>query len=112
LQEARAARTYRDELDILREKAGRVDKLDLEINRYKEKLNELDYYRARVEELREDNVILLETKTMLEEQLATSHTRLEALVTLEEELLQTRDMSMRMEEERDDQRERIRWWIP
>ena len=106
-QEARAARSYRDELDILRDKASRVDKLDLEINRYKEKLNELDYYRARVEELREDNLVLLDTKSMLEEQLATSHCRLEGLVDLEDELLGAKEKLTRAEAERDVQRDRL-----
>ena len=106
-QEARAARTYRDELDILRDKASRVDKLDLEINRYKEKLNELDYYRARVDELREDNVVLLDTKTMLEEQLATSHSRLEGLVDLEDELMSAKEKLIKVESERDTQRDRL-----
>ncbi|GIY91557.1 hypothetical protein CEXT_795491 [Caerostris extrusa] len=32
-------------------------------------MNELDFYKSRVEELREDNRILVETKSMLEEQL-------------------------------------------
>lgn len=49
MQEARAARTYRDELDILKEKASRVDKYETEITKYREKLNELEFYKARVE---------------------------------------------------------------
>ena len=48
-QDARSARTYRDELDILKEKASRVDKCEAEITKYKEKLNELDFYKARVD---------------------------------------------------------------
>ena len=84
-----------------------MDKLDLEINRYKEKLNELDYYRARVEELREDNLVLLDTKSMLEDQLATSHSRLEGLVDLEDELLSGKEKLLRAEAERDVQRDRL-----
>ncbi len=42
-------RAYRDELDALREKAVRVDKLESEVIRYKEKLHDIEFYRTRVE---------------------------------------------------------------
>jgi hypothetical protein len=48
-QDARAARTYRDEVDILKEKASRADKHETEILKYKERLNELEFFKARVE---------------------------------------------------------------
>ncbi len=118
-QDARAARTYRDELDILKEKvndfalarfsavcehvsrhgfhghwltlqASRVDKFEAEITKYKEKLNELDFYRTRVEELREDNAILVETKNMLEDQMEASQKRVESVVELENDLIKCR----------------------
>ncbi|GCC46673.1 hypothetical protein chiPu_0030932, partial [Chiloscyllium punctatum] len=47
--EARAARTYRDEVDILREKATRVDRLQSEVKAYKERLNSIEFYRGKVE---------------------------------------------------------------
>lgn len=49
LSEARSARVYRDELDALREKAIRVDKLESEVSRYKERLHDIEFYKARVE---------------------------------------------------------------
>ena len=48
-QDARAVRTYRDEIDILKEKAARVDRVEAEVVKFKEKLNELDFFKARVE---------------------------------------------------------------
>ena len=48
-QDARAVRTDRDEVDILKEKAARVEKVDAEIAKFKEKLNELEFFKARVE---------------------------------------------------------------
>jgi hypothetical protein len=62
----------RDELDVVRERAEKVDKLEAEVQRYKDKMNDIDFFKSRVEELREDNRILVETKEMLEEQLANS----------------------------------------
>lgn len=55
MQEARSAKLYRDELDAIRERAERVDKLESEVQRYREKLSDIDFYKSRVEELREDN---------------------------------------------------------
>lgn len=49
LSDARLARAYRDELDALREKAIRVDKLESELGRYKERVHDIDFYKARVE---------------------------------------------------------------
>lgn len=49
MSDARSARAYRDELDALREKAIRVDKLESELSRYKERLHDIEFYKARVE---------------------------------------------------------------
>lgn len=49
LSDARSARAYRDELDALREKAIRVDKLESELSRYKDRLHDIEFYKARVE---------------------------------------------------------------
>lgn len=46
-QEARAAKAYRDELDSLREKADKVNRLEDEIQRYKDIINDIQFYKAR-----------------------------------------------------------------
>ncbi|XP_072246765.1 girdin isoform X2 [Leuresthes tenuis] len=107
LSDARSARAYRDELDALREKAIRVDKLESELSRYKEKLHDIEFYKARVEELKEDNQILLETKTMLEEQLDATRTRSDKLHLLEKENLQLKSKMHDLEMERDLDRKRM-----
>lgn len=86
-QEARTAKAYRDELDVLGERCRKVDRLEAEVQRYRDKMNELEFFKSRVEELREDNRILCETKTMLEEQLDSSRKRAEKLPELEEKIL-------------------------
>ncbi|NXD71302.1 GRDN protein, partial [Eolophus roseicapillus] len=60
LSDARSARVYRDELDALREKAIRVDKLESEVSRYKERLHDIEFYKARVESLAMANSRCLE----------------------------------------------------
>ncbi|XP_064174522.1 girdin-like isoform X9 [Anguilla rostrata] len=107
LADARSARAYRDELDALREKAIRVDKLESEVGRYKEKLHDIEFYRARVEELKEDNQVLLETKNMLEDQLEGSRARSDKLHELEKENLQLKAKIHDMEMDRDVDRKRI-----
>ncbi|KAL2083255.1 hypothetical protein ACEWY4_021028 [Coilia grayii] len=107
LGDARSARAYRDELDALREKAIKVDKLESEVGRYKERLHDIEFYKARVEELKEDNQVLLETKSMLEDQLEGSRARSDKLHELEKENLQLKAKIHDMEMERDMDRKRI-----
>uniref|UniRef100_A0A5F8G7C4 Coiled-coil domain containing 88A n=1 Tax=Monodelphis domestica TaxID=13616 RepID=A0A5F8G7C4_MONDO len=107
LSDARSARVYRDELDALREKAIRVDKLESKVSRYKERLHDIEFYKARVEELKEDNQVLLETKSMLEDQLEGTRTRSDKLHELEKENLQLKAKLHDMEMERDMDRKKI-----
>ncbi|KAM3932249.1 girdin isoform 2-T2 [Leptodactylus fuscus] len=107
LADARSARLYRDELDALREKAIRVDKLESEVSRYKERLHDIEFYKARVEELKEDNQVLLETKNMLEDQLEGARSRSDKLHELEKENIQLKARFHDLEMERDMDRKRI-----
>uniref|UniRef100_A0A0P6K391 Protein Daple n=1 Tax=Heterocephalus glaber TaxID=10181 RepID=A0A0P6K391_HETGA len=105
--DARSARAYRDELDSLREKANRVERLEMELVRCKEKLHDVDFYKARMEELREDNIILIETKAMLEEQLTAARTRGDKVHELEKENLQLKSKLHDLELDRDTDKKRI-----
>ncbi|XP_051867537.1 girdin-like isoform X3 [Pristis pectinata] len=107
LSDARSARTYRDELDSLREKAFKVDKLESAVIRYKDRLHDIEFYKARTEELKEDNKILLETKIMLEDQLEGARARCDKLHEFEKENLQLMAKVHDMEMERDTDRKRI-----
>lgn len=99
--ESRRAATYRDEIDVLRERADRAESLEIELRRYKEKLSETDYHKSRVEELCEDNRMLLETKEMLEEQLTRSRKRSEQAMLLESEIIKYKQKLNDMAVERD-----------
>uniref|UniRef100_A0AAQ4QY82 Coiled-coil domain containing 88C n=1 Tax=Gasterosteus aculeatus aculeatus TaxID=481459 RepID=A0AAQ4QY82_GASAC len=105
--EARSVRVYRDEVDSLREKAARVDRLETELSRCKEKLNDVHFYKTRMEELREDNLTLMETKVLLEEQLSASRGRCDKLHTLEKDNLLLRAKIHDLEMERDGERRRL-----
>ncbi|KAM8915228.1 protein Daple isoform 2-T2 [Spinachia spinachia] len=105
--EARSVRVYRDEVDSLREKAARVDRLETELTRCKEKLNDVHFYKTRMEELREDNLTLMETKVLLDEQLSTSRGRCDKLHTLEKDNLLLRAKIHDLEMQRDGERQRL-----
>lgn len=55
--EARSVRAYRDEVDSLRERAARVDRLEAELLRCKEKLNDVHFYKTRVEVRTDQNLL-------------------------------------------------------
>uniref|UniRef100_A0A3B5M059 Uncharacterized protein n=1 Tax=Xiphophorus couchianus TaxID=32473 RepID=A0A3B5M059_9TELE len=105
--EARSVRAYRDEVDALRERAARVDRLEAELSRCKERLNDVHFYKTRMEELRDDNTTLLETKVLLEEQLAAARGRCDKLHTLEKDNLLLHAKIHDLEMEREGERRRL-----
>uniref|UniRef100_A0AAZ3NZF0 Uncharacterized protein n=1 Tax=Oncorhynchus tshawytscha TaxID=74940 RepID=A0AAZ3NZF0_ONCTS len=107
LAEARSARTYRDELDALRERAIRADKLESEVGRYREKLHNMEFYKAKVEELKEDNSVLLETKAVLQQQLEGWRARSDKLHQLEKHSLLLNARVHVLEQEKEVDRRRM-----
>nr|XP_046261029.1 girdin-like [Scatophagus argus] len=107
LVDARAARTYRDELDALRERAIKADKLESEVGRYRDQLHKMEFYKAKVEELKEDNRVLQETKEVLEDQLAGWRSRSDKIHQLEKHSLLLKAQVHDMEQEREADRRRI-----
>ncbi|KAK2919341.1 hypothetical protein Q8A73_003712 [Channa argus] len=107
LVDARAARTYRDELDSLRERAIKADKLESEVGRYREQLHKMEFYKAKVEELKEDNRVLQETKEVLEDQLAGWRARSDKIHQLEKHSLLLKAQVHDMEQEREGDRRRM-----
>ncbi|XP_057194920.1 girdin isoform X3 [Triplophysa rosa] len=100
LTDARAARMYRDELDAVKERAIRADKLESEVARYREKLHNMNFYKVKLEELKEDNQVLMESKVMLEEQLQNTRARADKLHHLEKHNLLLEAKLHDVEEER------------
>ncbi|XP_069501251.1 coiled-coil domain-containing protein 88B isoform X2 [Ambystoma mexicanum] len=107
LSDARLVRVYRDEVDALREKAGRVEKLQGEVKAYKERLPSLEMYKSKLEEEREYSQALLETKNMLEEQLEAARSRFDKLHEMEKENLFLRSRLRDLELERDSDRQKV-----
>uniref|UniRef100_A0AAQ4PPF0 Coiled-coil domain containing 88Aa n=1 Tax=Gasterosteus aculeatus aculeatus TaxID=481459 RepID=A0AAQ4PPF0_GASAC len=105
LVDARAARTYRDELDALRERAMKADKLESEVGRYREQ-PKMEVCKAKVEELKEDNRVLQETKEVLEDQLAGWRASSDRIHHLEKHSLLLETRVHDMEQEREAERKR------
>ncbi|XP_056644137.1 girdin isoform X2 [Diorhabda sublineata] len=107
LTEARRVKAYRDEVDSMREKIERADRLEIEVQRYRERLADSEFYKVRVDELREDNKVLLETREMLETQLARARQRSDHVLELEAELLSAKQAINDVVLERDAAKDKI-----
>ncbi|XP_046978239.1 girdin [Vanessa cardui] len=105
--EARKAAGYRDEVDALREKAERCDRLEQEIQRYRDRLSDAEYYKTRVTELREDNKALMETRDALEEQLQRARKRAEQCLSLEAAMIKLKREANDIALERDADQQKI-----
>ncbi|XP_012258487.2 girdin isoform X3 [Athalia rosae] len=106
MHEARTAKSYRDELDAVIERAERADRLEIEVTRYKEKLADIEFYKTRIEEIREDNRVLMETREMLEEQLMTTRRRSDKVPELESEIIKYKQLLNDASLEREADKER------
>ncbi|XP_052413993.1 girdin isoform X1 [Carassius gibelio] len=107
LTDARAARMYRDELDAMKERAIRADKLESEVARFRDKLHNMNFYKVKLEELKEDNQVLMESKAMLEEELQSVKARSDKLHHLEKHNILLESKLHDMEEERTVDRRQI-----
>lgn len=105
--EARKSAAYRDEVDALREKADRCDRLEQEIQRYRDRLADAEYYKTRVSELREDNKALMETRDALEEQLQRARKRADQCLSLEAAMIKLKREANDIALERDADQQKI-----
>ncbi|KAK0181253.1 hypothetical protein PV327_003551 [Microctonus hyperodae] len=100
IREARQAKTYRDELDAATERADRADRLELEVARYREKVEDLESLKRRIEELQDNNRTLNDTHEMLEQQLNTTRQRANKVRELEKKIIEYKQLLNNMALER------------
>ncbi|XP_023603714.1 protein Daple-like [Myotis lucifugus] len=85
------------ELDSLREKASRVERLEMEAMGLRQKQKDIvEFYASRMKELIEDNFTLMDTKGLLQEQLTVAWSRVDKLYELEEENAQLKSKLRRL----------------
>jgi len=66
--------------------ANRLGKFEVENQKLRERLIEFEFLKARVEELRMENSLLLETKQELEVELSSNANKFEGVIILEKEI--------------------------
>jgi predicted RNase H-like nuclease (RuvC/YqgF family) len=97
VQEARAAKALRDEIDFLNERVRKLDRLETEVQRYKDRMGDMEFLKTRIDEVREENRLLSEGKAMLQEQLELARKRCERLPELEHQLIQVKALSLELQ---------------
>ncbi|XP_037761347.1 coiled-coil domain-containing protein 88B isoform X1 [Chelonia mydas] len=105
--EARLAGLYRDELDAMREKAARAERLQGELSALRERLPALERCREKLEEERAFSQALLDSKAQLEGQLESARARAQHLSQFEKENLLLRSQLDQVEEEQERERQRL-----
>ena len=97
VQEARSAKALRDEIDFLNERVRKLDRLESEVQRYKDRLSDMEFLKSRIDEVREENHLLTESKFMLQEQLDSVRKRCERVPDLEHQVIQLKALSLELE---------------
>nr|CAH8839858.1 unnamed protein product [Trichobilharzia regenti] len=87
---AHTARHWQDEVDALKQTAERVITLEAENEKLKERLHEIDYYKARCQQLTEDLQILSNEHSEWADKAEITHTYHYKITDLEKELNKTR----------------------
>ncbi|CAH8478730.1 unnamed protein product [Schistosoma turkestanicum] len=87
---AYTARHWQDEVDALKQTAERVTNLEIENEKLKERLHEIDYYKARCQQLTEDLEILSHEHSQWADKAEITHEYHHKITDLEKELSKTR----------------------
>ncbi|CAH8522683.1 unnamed protein product [Heterobilharzia americana] len=87
---AHTARHWQDEVDALKQTAERVINLEMENDKLKERLHEIDYYKARCQQLTEDLQILSNEHSQWADKAEVTHEYHHKITDLEKELNKTR----------------------
>ncbi|CAF0914475.1 unnamed protein product, partial [Didymodactylos carnosus] len=82
-QQSKLTRLYRDEIDSLREKVSKIEKCEQELSRCREKLDEFDHLKLKIDELQQENHLLSDSRQYLEQQIESYQIRVQELLQVE-----------------------------
>uniref|UniRef100_A0A0N5AM56 HOOK_N domain-containing protein n=1 Tax=Syphacia muris TaxID=451379 RepID=A0A0N5AM56_9BILA len=107
VKDARAAKDYRDELDCLQHKLAKLERLETENCKFKEKLSELEFFKSRVAQLKEENELMHESCSVLEGQLEESQRKASLYLESQTKLAEYQEQVKTLQTELKQERERI-----
>jgi chromosome segregation ATPase len=71
IDDAKMARAYRDELETLKVESSKIEKLEADVNKYRQKSEDAEYLKKRIVELKQQNELMQETKNLLEQKVTS-----------------------------------------
>lgn len=98
--EAKLVAIYRNEIEFYKERSDRTDRLEIETAKNREKLNDLEFHKTIVDDLREDYQLLLDEKQNLEVKLEESRKLNEEFFSFKYEALEIQKRYEQMLSER------------
>jgi len=106
-ESARSALVYRDEIETLKVQSSRVEKLEADVMKYRQKAEDTEYLKKRIAELKQQNDLMLETKALLEQKATSLIAKTEMADELMEEIASSRVQLDSLNQEKDMDLERI-----
>ncbi|UJR26609.1 hypothetical protein I4U23_007928 [Adineta vaga] len=106
-QSVRLARVYRDEIDSLNYKLREKDKHEQELEKYNKRFHEIDTLKNQIEELQNENHILLQDQSHLEQQIKEYRQRINKMLQSETEIMKFKYDIETITNERDQIQEKL-----
>lgn len=107
VEEARSARVYKDEAEALKLQAVKVEKLEADVMKYRQKAEDTEYLKKRIADLKQQNELMLETKSLLEQKAASLTSRADSVDELQAEIASMRVQIDSLNQEKEMDLERI-----
>ncbi|XP_019849313.1 PREDICTED: girdin-like [Amphimedon queenslandica] len=86
LDDAKSARALRDELEAFKVQSAKMEKLETDVTKYRQKAEDVEYLKKRVLELKQQNELMIETKTLLEQKVTSLTSKADTVDDLQVEI--------------------------
>lgn len=106
--EAKLVSIYRNEIEFYKERSAQTDRLEIEMAKNRGKLNDFEFYKTRVDDLREDYQLLLDENQNLEVRLEESKKQNQNFFMLKHEALEIQERYEQILSERKNHEEKLK----